>query len=359
MWTDAGAIVNTVGGRVLRVPSGGRSKPALSFTGDNDTGMWLSQDLDAGRNPLRSNEFSFSTGGTERLKITNLQGIRNGRDGTAALPGYAFSSDTDTGLYASGGVVHGTTAGVLAFMIVNSGSGALRVAYAGSAAEPSLSFIGDTDTGAYWPTGNEFSFAAGGSQGLRALSGAVRAGMDGTAAAPAFSFTSEAMTGMYRSGATLGFSAAGSNIMTLGASGLVAMSAGADPAATDGAIYYDSTLHQLRVCENATWLAMGNAASSRRWKQDIQPLSGAMDNVSKLQGVRWQWTGGMEARGKDLGLVAEQVDRVLPAIVERSDDGQPVGLQYDKLTPLVFEALKQQEAEIAELKLRLDALIDK
>jgi hypothetical protein len=84
--------------------------------------------------------------------------------------------------------------------------------------------------------------------------------------------------------------------------------------------------------------------SSRRWKTNIQPLHGALDKVEHLNGVSYD----LKANGKhQIGLIAEEVGKVVPELVEYEDNGKDAkGVDYAKLTALLIEATKEQQALI-------------
>jgi Chaperone of endosialidase len=88
--------------------------------------------------------------------------------------------------------------------------------------------------------------------------------------------------------------------------------------------------------------------SSRRWKTNIQVLDGALEKVLRLRPVYFDW----KATGKhDLGLVAEEVGQVIPEVVAYEQNGQDArSVDYGRLTALLVEAIKEQQAEIEELK---------
>ncbi|MGO9273844.1 MAG: tail fiber domain-containing protein [Terriglobia bacterium] len=88
------------------------------------------------------------------------------------------------------------------------------------------------------------------------------------------------------------------------------------------------------------------AYRSRRWKSDIQPLQGALGKVERLRGVSYTYT----ANGKhDIGMIAEEVGRVVPEVVSYEDNGKDArGIDYARLTALLVEAVKQQQSEIQQ-----------
>jgi Chaperone of endosialidase len=91
--------------------------------------------------------------------------------------------------------------------------------------------------------------------------------------------------------------------------------------------------------------------SSRRFKTNIQPLVGALNKVEQLQGVSYE----RKPDGKhEIGVIAEDVDRVVPELVSRDPDTKQIqGVDYSRITALLIEAIKSQQAEIKQLKLQV------
>jgi hypothetical protein len=88
--------------------------------------------------------------------------------------------------------------------------------------------------------------------------------------------------------------------------------------------------------------------SSGRWKTNIETIHNAMDKVRQLRGVRFDWK---ESGVQDIGLIAEEVGRVVPEVVDYEANGTDASsLAYDRLVALLVEALKEQDARIAELE---------
>ena len=94
--------------------------------------------------------------------------------------------------------------------------------------------------------------------------------------------------------------------------------------------------------------------SSLRFKTSIQPLADALDKVERLRGVSYE----RKVDGKrEIGLVAEEVNQVVPELVSvNPDTSQVEGLDYSRLTALLIEAIKAQQSEIKQLKLQIGAL---
>jgi hypothetical protein len=100
--------------------------------------------------------------------------------------------------------------------------------------------------------------------------------------------------------------------------------------------------------------------SDVRWKKNILPLNNALDTVTNLQGVSFDWRSDEFperhfASGRQLGFIAQEVEKVLPDIVHTASDGFK-SLSYDKMTVVLVEAVKQQQEQISALKEENDSL---
>ncbi len=90
--------------------------------------------------------------------------------------------------------------------------------------------------------------------------------------------------------------------------------------------------------------------SSIRWKKNIQLISDPLEKIKAIRGVSFDWD---EAHGgqHDVGMIAEEVGRVLPEIVVYEENGVDAsGMDYSKTTPLLLEGIKALLTEIEQLK---------
>ncbi len=126
-----------------------------------------------------------------------------------------------------------------------------------------------------------------------------------------------------------------------------------------------SITHRLQLPNTADAGGQGQANawitySSRRWKQNVTPIEGALDKVGRLQGVYYDWKG--EQGGKrDIGFIAEDVGKVLPELVSWDADGENAsGMDYARVNALLVEAIKEEradkDAKIAGLQKQIDEL---
>ena len=97
------------------------------------------------------------------------------------------------------------------------------------------------------------------------------------------------------------------------------------------------------------------SSSDRKLKKRIRTISGASDKVSRLRGVSFQWRDtASRPAGKQLGLVAQEVMRVLPEVVSKK--GKNLSVQYGPVVAVLIEAMKEQQREIRGLKKEVASL---
>ena len=90
--------------------------------------------------------------------------------------------------------------------------------------------------------------------------------------------------------------------------------------------------------------------SSARFKTNVQTIPSALGKVLGLRGVSFDWK---DSGKRSVGFIAEEVGRVVPEAVEYEENGREArGLDYSKLTPVLVEAVREQQRQIEELRRR-------
>ena len=86
-------------------------------------------------------------------------------------------------------------------------------------------------------------------------------------------------------------------------------------------------------------------------KTNITDIDSPMDKIQRMHGVEFNWKGDETdlMRGKEYGLIADEVAKVAPSLVT-FENNQPQGVKYSKVVALLIEAMKHQQKEIDELK---------
>lgn len=121
----------------------------------------------------------------------------------------------------------------------------------------------------------------------------------------------------------------------------------------------DSDNHVLTYdadTETMAWQVIGFFPSSETHKTQITPLENPMALVEALRGVRYTWA---EDGTADIGVIAEELAEVLPELVVFDDEGAPEAVHYGKLTAVLIEAVKKQQAHIETQHDRMEALEDR
>lgn len=103
--------------------------------------------------------------------------------------------------------------------------------------------------------------------------------------------------------------------------------------------------------------------SDARLKKSVTNLGYGLQQVMQLRPVSFQWNDRNDGR-TNLGLIAQEVDKVIPEAVERNaDPAIPLGLNYSSLVPVLIKAVQEQQAlvqaqqaMIADLQARLATL---
>lgn len=87
--------------------------------------------------------------------------------------------------------------------------------------------------------------------------------------------------------------------------------------------------------------------SDERFKQNIQPLENALTKLTQLRGVSFEWKDKQRGTGTQIGLIAQEVEKVLPELVLTDGEGYK-SIAYSKLTSVLIEAIKEQQRSIDE-----------
>jgi hypothetical protein len=99
------------------------------------------------------------------------------------------------------------------------------------------------------------------------------------------------------------------------------------------------------------------AVSDERVKENLEPITDAVNKISRLRAVVGNYTWDKEKVRRPF-LIAQDVQSVLPEAVTSTphkDLGEELGVAYTDVIPLLVAAIKEQIAIIESLKARLDA----
>lgn len=105
------------------------------------------------------------------------------------------------------------------------------------------------------------------------------------------------------------------------------------------------------ICEDPDGDDTCNAPvqSDIRLKTNIRNITHALDKVEQLQGVEFNYTKATLPKGNQIGFIAQHLEKVYPELIYEDMDGYKM-IDYQKLTAVLTEAIKEQQKQINELK---------
>ena len=94
--------------------------------------------------------------------------------------------------------------------------------------------------------------------------------------------------------------------------------------------------------------------SDGRLKKDVVEIESALELIEQIRGVRFNWTEEAEAMApsrvgkREVGVIAQEIEVVMPEVV--AEWGEYKTVLYDRLVPLLIQAIKELKAEVEILK---------
>jgi hypothetical protein len=102
------------------------------------------------------------------------------------------------------------------------------------------------------------------------------------------------------------------------------------------------------------------STSDINFKTNIYPISGALDKITQIGGYEFDWIPNQEHHGftgHDVGVLAQEIEKVLPEVVTTRDSGYK-GVKYEKIVPLLIQAIKEQQKQIEDLQRQINYLVE-
>ena len=93
-------------------------------------------------------------------------------------------------------------------------------------------------------------------------------------------------------------------------------------------------------------------SSDERLKDNVTPIESALDKLNQIGGYEFDWNSDSEHSGHDVGVIAQEIEKVLPEVVVTRGSGYKA-VRYEKIVALLIQALKEQQSQIDDLKSRL------
>lgn len=115
-----------------------------------------------------------------------------------------------------------------------------------------------------------------------------------------------------------------------------------------------SSLYSLYVYKGAYTPGSWYSGSDSRWKTDVSTIENVTERIKKVRAVTFRFNVDEYKNlgfpnSKQIGVIAQEIETVFPELVATNEDGFKA-VAYDKLSAVLLQAIKEQQAEIDELK---------
>ena len=97
------------------------------------------------------------------------------------------------------------------------------------------------------------------------------------------------------------------------------------------------------------------ASSDERLKTEVKPIENPLEKINKISGNSFVWNEEKQNiyKGKDYGVIAQEIEEVMPQLVIEREDGYKA-VKYDKLVSLLIEGIKELSNEVNQLKKQIN-----
>ena len=115
-------------------------------------------------------------------------------------------------------------------------------------------------------------------------------------------------------------------------------------------IIRDATTTRFTFDDAGDFTATGDvtAYSDRSLKDDVRPITDALDKVDQINGVTFV-RNDMDSGARKTGVIAQDVEAVLPEVVSTDENGIK-SVAYGNMVGLLIEAVKELRKEVKTLK---------
>jgi hypothetical protein len=101
---------------------------------------------------------------------------------------------------------------------------------------------------------------------------------------------------------------------------------------------------------------LGTVTSSRRFKEDVEDMGDVTADLMKLRPVTFRYKAPYDdgSRLRQYGLIAEEVAKVLPDLVQFDKEGKPFTVRYNAVNAMLLDGYQQQQQQIERQKAQIE-----
>ena len=189
--------------------------------------------------------------------------------------------------------------------------------------------------------------------GIKTFSSVVKL-PNGTKSNPSIAFSTDIDLGIFKfATGILTIASSGQNVAHFNTNGVEVVEGALAVSSTSQAISPSTTQGRIDAANDI----VAYSTSDKRLKENITPITNALDKIKEINGVEFDWKElTVEEKihihsneGHDVGVIAQEIEKVLPEVVTTRDNGYKA-VKYEKIVPLLIESIKELKAEIEELK---------
>ena len=104
---------------------------------------------------------------------------------------------------------------------------------------------------------------------------------------------------------------------------------------------------------------LGTSPSSKRFKEDIQPMDKASEAVFALKPVTFRYKKELDPKSiPQFGLIAEEVEKVDPDLVVRDKEGKPYAVRYEQINAMLLNEFLKEHRTVQEQQKEIDTLMN-
>jgi hypothetical protein len=98
--------------------------------------------------------------------------------------------------------------------------------------------------------------------------------------------------------------------------------------------------------------------SAAKYKTNIQPLEPQLSKVAQLEPVTFDWIDKPNHK-TNIGLIADEVEKIYPEFVSKTEDGEIEGIEYSKLTTVLIQSIKELKEIVDKQQAQINTLLNK
>ena len=146
---------------------------------------------------------------------------------------------------------------------------------------------------------------------------------------------------------------------------------GTPAAVSELKIRQNCDVEDFRMADGGTFharadvIAYSSTPSDERLKDNVVTIDSGLSLVNQLRGVTFDWNQGSKQGTRDIGVIAQEVEKVLPELVKETKlplltDSDEVykTVDYEKLTAVLIEAVKELSQKVEHIEKNCDCLKD-